>query len=545
MDEIAHHYATAAELVCELGHVSGVPRDIVDRALDWLTSAAQRAADQQYMRSAVRLATRGIELCAKDPDRPHHEANLRLLLVRAAAYAERRELAKARADLEAVLELAPIAGRLDAEAEARRLLGYIARLAGNLPAARGELSESVRRYREAAQPRGLARALRDRAFVELFGGDLVLAEELLEEAEHLTIEHSDEIGLAWVEWHRAWLSFVSGRIDEAEQRLRRASETMTHLGDRGGLGWVLGLLAFVRFFQGATGEAENLATSVLAEASERGDDWAAGMMQALLANLRLWQGRTDEALKLAEEARVRFRRMGEGFGELLALGPLARANVALGRAAAATRALEEMQVPAEQHHFTSALHISEAGIAVHLGEPERAIHNAERALDIAPDRLGFVHEAFVAKALGLAQAGYADDALVAVDQAAHVGLVGPYLTSVRALVHLALGDAESSLADARATLEHRGASYLDRVYGGIAAAFAHARLEAPAAATKALDDAAAVADGTGDVVAQSLVELARSYLDGRQRSGDGPEFDQPFKGWRRLFADVALVAGRP
>ncbi len=538
LDEIAHHYATAAELVGELGHVSGVPRDIVGQALTWLIAAGDRASDQHFMRSAIRLSSRGLDLIGDHSSPEHVPARLRLLLIRADANAELRNAAKARVDLEMVLEISAGNETLEAEAEARRILGTVGRLSGNLPAARGELSESVRLWRQGGQPLRLARALRDRAFVELFGGDLVYAEQLLDEAERLTIEHGDARGLAWVEWHRAWLSFVSGNITEAEERLQRAAVTMTSLGDRGGLGWVLGLLAYVRYYQGDTVEAGTLATQVLDEAVERGDDWAAGMMQALQANLRLWEGRTEDALRLAESSRARFKRLSDGFGELQALAPLARANVALGRGPAATRTMEEMEVLAGSHQLGSFLYITEAGTAAHVGEAERAIHNAELALDDAKERGGFLHEAFIAKALGLVQAGEAGDAWIAIDQAASLGFMGPYLTSVKALVEVAVGSFEVALGDAAFTADQPGASYLDLVYAQVAAAFAHARLGSPRAAAASLDAAAVVAGNTGDVVAKALVALARSFIDGEQRGGDGPELDVPLHGWRRLFGDI-------
>jgi predicted ATPase len=62
LDDRAHHTATAAELVKELGPITGVPSTIADDAVDLLTAAAVRADDTGSMRIAIRHATRALEL---------------------------------------------------------------------------------------------------------------------------------------------------------------------------------------------------------------------------------------------------------------------------------------------------------------------------------------------------------------------------------------------------------------------------------------------------------------------------------------------------
>lgn len=536
-DEIAHHYATTAELIVELGPVSGVPDDIIERSLKWLILAAERASEQHYMKSAVRLATRGLDLLGEEVDDALVPSMLRLCLIRAASHAEQRNIARARADLDRVLHSSALLGDLESEAEARRILGTVVRLSGNLPGARGEFSEAVRLFREVGKPLRLARALRDRAFVELLGGDLNLAEQLLDEAEQLTQGGADAIGLAWVEWHRAWLSFISGDLSQAEERLALAEQSMTAMGDRGGLGWVLGLLAYVRYYQGRTDEASELADRVLAEALDRGDDWAAGMMQSLQANLWLWRGRTEDALKQGEVARTRFKRMGDGFGELLALAPLTRATAALGRASAHQRTVEEMHLLGDVYQMQGLVLLTEAASAAQLGESDRAVRAAELGVNGTHARIGFTSEAWVAKALGLVQMGRAEDALASLELAERAvdGLTSPYLTSVRVLVDVTLGDFESALARSIAVASDHGASYLDHVYAGVGAALAQARLGSPRAAANALDRAEAIALRTGDVVAKAVIALARSILDPEWEAGQSLDLDVPLHGWRRLF----------
>jgi predicted ATPase len=43
IDRITYHYVRAAELVHELGPVDGLPRDLTQHALHWLSEAARRA----------------------------------------------------------------------------------------------------------------------------------------------------------------------------------------------------------------------------------------------------------------------------------------------------------------------------------------------------------------------------------------------------------------------------------------------------------------------------------------------------------------------
>ena len=110
-----------------------------------------------------------------------------------------------------------------------------------------------------------------------------------------------------------------------------------------------------------------------------------------------------------------------------------------------------------------------------------------------------------------------------------------YLTSVRVLVDVSLGEFDAALARSAAVSADYGASYLDHVYAGVGAALAHARTGSPRAAVNALDRADAIAVRTGDVVAKAVIALARSIVDPEREAGQGLELDVPLHGWRRLF----------
>ena len=137
IDQVAHHAASAAELVRELGSVPGVPADIDQRAIDWLLRATERSLELGAFGQAVHTAGRALAL---DPD-PATVRQLRLL--RAEAASERRESEAALEDAEAVLALAVEADDVMQEAVARRIIGVLAQQRGDLPTARTELDHSV------------------------------------------------------------------------------------------------------------------------------------------------------------------------------------------------------------------------------------------------------------------------------------------------------------------------------------------------------------------------------------------------------------------
>ena len=131
MDQIAHHAASAAELVAEIGPVPGVAPNITEQAVVLLRDAAHRSIDVGAFNQARRHATRALDLGVADADLARD-----LLLLRALAQVERRAVEPARADALDALEASLAAGDRPHEATARRLLGILYQREGNLPAAR-------------------------------------------------------------------------------------------------------------------------------------------------------------------------------------------------------------------------------------------------------------------------------------------------------------------------------------------------------------------------------------------------------------------------
>jgi len=538
IDDLAHHAATAAELVAELGSVERVPATIRVDAVRALAVAARRASDSGSHRLSVRHATRAISLMYGHPSEAAERTAL--MLLRCAGLIEIREWATAKADLATVLADATARDDLAVEGQARRLLGSIHHLQGDLAGARVELGRSVDLLRDAESPTLLADALRQRGFVELFGGSLADAEWHFGEAEAVYAELADERGLAYIEQHRAWLSFLSGDLDAADERLHRAAETHSRLGDRNGVGWAFGLLAFVRFFQRRFVEAEDLASVVQSEALERGDDWAAAMMQTLMADLRLWHGNLGEALSNAEQARNRFRRLGDKFGMAQALSALVRTQVALGRTAGAQRTVEELLSLAEGSPAGPVPLLAVAGAAMHRGDAKVALSMVARAEEQMAERTTGMFEVSVLKSLAAAQSGLLDEALSALDEVPDPVREHPFVRAAAALVASLTGDAAAAIRDAELVVTTPGSTYLDRTIAAIASAGAHAAMSEREAAREVLDAALHEVLKVGDVVAISLLQEAHARVVGTDHASGPGDPSTLGEGWLHVIEQLPM-----
>ncbi len=544
LDDRAHHLATAAELVQELGAVDKVPADIVAQAIATLSAAADRSLDTGSLRMTIRHASRALDLTVTHPTSPDEIAHLHL--VRAAAYTDQRNIESATTDIDALQALAEQLDDVSLLAEAFRMRGSLSHTAGRIDEARAELGHAVDLLRTADKPVLLARALRVRGFIEMFGGSLVDAEWFFGEADELYQTLDDERGLAYIEQHRAWISFLSGDLGAARERLTHAAETHARLGDRNGVGWACGLLAFVEFFEGHFDQAEALAGTVGTEAAQRGDVWAASMMHTLLADLRLWQGKLEEAADFAEKARARFKQLNDKFGLSQALAPLVRAQVALGRNAAALRSSEELLTLADTTRNGPAPLMAVAGAAMHRGNAAVAAAMAERALVQIEASGGRLFEPMLVLALAYAQLGRTDEALATVESVPAEGADHPFTHAVTALVYAAVGSADDALARAEAVTHPvspaKGATYLDQVFAYVAGAGAYAQVGNIVQARLSAEAAIARAIGVGDVVATALSATMFRAVTGQEHAA----FDERTSlghGWVQLV-DRLVTGGR-
>jgi len=534
LDERAHHMATAAELVIEMGSISGVSRSIGPKAVSTLAEAAQRSLETGSFGHAERQATRALDLHQATP-----EIERELQIARATAFAETHRLPEAHADASSVLAAALAVGDRVNEGEARRLIGTIAQQRGDLPTAREELERSVDLFRDLGDDGRLAESLLARGFAEVFGGSLAVAEQVLGEADEMYRSRGDDRGSAWVGQHLAWVSFLSGDHAEADRRLVSAAHTFEQLGDRSGVSWAHGLLAWVRYFQRRFEDAEQLAEDVRLEVRGWGDRWASMMMQTLIANVRLWTGRVAEAEPIAERAVAGFRKLEDPFGTIQAMAPLNRIRIALGKTAEADRGVEESISLAEAIGDGGLALQAAVGVAMHTGDAAKALTLADRALEQRRQSGADESELLVMQSLAQCQSGRADEALATLEGLDVAGL--PFGRSVQALARALTGDAGGAAEDSAAARKLHGPSYFDTTIAVLAGAGAAAMDGDEPTVRQILAELAELAEGVGDVMVLGLVRYARQRMTG---DGDDRAAITLGEGWRIVVDDLVALSER-
>ncbi len=529
VDDLAHHAATAAELVTELGPVDGVPSSIHERATTALLRAATVAVDAGRFVHAVRHASRALDLHPADS-----QVERQLLLVRASALLDQRQYAEAIDDAQQVLEGALADRDQVHEAEARRRLGTVSQMQGDLDAARRELDCAVALFRDFGDPGPLADGLRARGFAEVFGGSLTEARRFLDEAMEIYHQIDDERGHAWTHQSLAWVAFQSGDFADAETQLLEAEERFEAIGDRSGVSWAQGLRAYVSYFLRRFEDAETLAMAVESEARRWGQPWPALMMQTLLANLRLWTGRLADAEELAERALTGFREMNDRYGVMQALVPLNRARAGLGKKADAKRGVEEAMSLGQSFGELSMALQGAAGVAVHLGAGEKALEIADEVLERHRSTGTSEHEAWVLQALARLQVGDVDGAMAAIEEIDVDDF--PFGQSARALVRAVMGDVEEALADADAVEAVRGASYFDLAVARLAGVVAAGRHGDPTESRRRLELFTTLATEVGDVVFASIAQVLGDR--GAEPTDHEPPILPP--GWRTVVDSIIV-----
>ena len=204
-DAVAHHLATAAELVEELGAVPGVPADIREQAVDALVRAADRAELVESWTLFGHHHDRALGLLPPEPSAARWHA----LLGRGKAAVHQRHNDAARDDLLIVLTEATEAGELRPQAEALTLLGSAEMNVGAYDAADESFAGALERWREIGDGGGGADVLRELGVSHLFRGDLVQAERFVSEALAAYRTSGRERGGAWALQNLAWISFTA------------------------------------------------------------------------------------------------------------------------------------------------------------------------------------------------------------------------------------------------------------------------------------------------------------------------------------------------
>ncbi len=545
LDLLARHYGAAAGLADELGSVEGIPPDLDARAVEYLERAASRAERQERWRNASELLTVALKLAGN-----LHTRRADLLVARARARAELRDLVDARADAEALLDDAEAHDDRRALAAGLTVMGKIQSKEGDNEAAARTLDDAVARWRQLGDHSGLAEALREQGMNRLFLGALVDAETPIAEALELSRVERDERGEAWALQNLAWIAFNAGDLALADERLHDSAHAFGEIGDWGGLAWALGLLGWVRWMQGNHAEAESLARQAFGRTGDSGDPWASSMMLVLLANVTLWRGDLDSALEHAERARRRFRSIENAWGELQSTMPIALAYLALGRVADArdeVRLAHELSVRITDNMRTMPGSL-EAAIAVRLGEADAL----ELVNSVVNPELQTFDDFRLAIGLALLQAGAVDDAVTTLERAQRTASqsgVACALIAGLGLAYIAAGRVDEAIALHE---EHAGTAitYLDRIQFAFVRAFAFARRGNTEEARVAANDAVAEADATQARLEQAVTRLARMYVLRAIGAADavtaGDDAEQRLRdigiraaGWRRMFSSLA------
>jgi tetratricopeptide (TPR) repeat protein len=536
-ERAAHHYGVVAELIGELGPVTGIPTDLADRAVPVLELAASRAVGAELWGNAARFYDQCLRLL------PHR---WRLQLGRALASAEYRDLPTAHADLDDVLDEAPEHSRFRARALTQ--LAEVRQMEGDYVGAFALVDEALELWRELGEEHGLATALRARGRTSTFTGDMARADADCGEALAVYRRIGDRRGEAWALGNLATISFFRGDTALAEERCLAASQMFEELGDWGGRSFACALLAWVRFMQSRLDEAESLALELLPETEARGDRYVSGLLEMLLGAITLWRGDVTTALERARSAVRRFHTLGDPWAIGQATGIELRALAAVGGVEEAIDRLDRGEATGMAGLPLDALR---AQVLVHVGDPEAlpaALHlrGAEGISEqiIANDTI---------RTLGLAmlQAGRADEALA---QMEHLeGSRGPSEYADAAALALALAaNRQGDQIVEPAPDKIAAGTYLDRLQLCLGLAFAKLQSGSPDAAD-AFDAVVADADGTESRLDQAIVRLARASAWralGRDDADDAAQ-DAEMRleavgttapGWARLFAMASGVA---
>lgn len=503
LERIANHYAHAARLVREVGSVDGIPDDFFDRALEWLDRAATRSESRDTQAVSVHLLEHALELVGDA--RPDLKA--RFLLSRARGRAGLRQMDGARADTDAVLEIAHATGDTTLRAKALTVRGEIDQRDAAYEASALTLAEAVRLWKELGNRGGEAEALRLWGFTSMYQGNNDAAESAITEALEISREQGDRRGEAWALQNLAWAAFSRGDQDLAEERLLASAQRFEEIGDFGGRAWAYGLLGYVWFFKGRLDEAATVAEGGLEISREIGDRWAYGMMLNLLSGVRQWQGHTRQALDYARQAHRLFTEIDDNMGLVFSSINLAWTSVVTGSPEEGLElALRVMPLAPMVFAggWAGVLNASHLHVLVGDVETARTILDGHPDVSQEPDMLAM--RALVDFVGGDTQAAYAgaSRAWNAADddpgERANYGCI-------YALTAAAAERPDEAIA-AGGEVIRLGGSYLDRLRAYLARAFAHAQRGQHADTRTALDAARACVDATEDDLHKNLVSLA-------------------------------------
>ena len=559
LDQLANHYAAAAELARDLGTVGapdGPPADLPARARRWVAESAEGAARDRALPTALLRYDRAIALAETDEHTdPAEMADLHL--ARAAIAVEAWDKDRAESDVAVAKAVVDLARHPTIHAQAVIIEGRIAQKEGDSRGAVERLTRAEAIYAGMGDQRGRAEALRQRAMVEIFDGRLQEAEVSAGGALKAFELVGDRAGQGWAQQNLAWTAFMAGRLAEADERLHAALDHFEAVGDSRGRAWCNGLLAWVRYQQGRLAEARDLGQRVMDEAQAREDPWATAMMRMLMGSICLWEGETELAVRAASESLESFVAMGDSYGLGQAQALLGRALVMTGRVDEGFSILDSQasagggpggdgdgpDIPALYAERQFLARVAILGASLQIGEPGRA---DDIVVGLDPDQGGWGDDPRVGGALYLLQTGRAEQAEAIVAPARGSG--DPDRLAVEALLAAVQRSGEAAgLIERIEPLS--SATYLDRSMAHLAAGLEAATAGDPEVASSHRDRALELVADTEDRVAHAVAALFSAGIARLAGSDDAADeqarADAEFAelgiepvGWRTLLALV-------
>ena len=533
LERIAHHFAQAARLVGDVGIVDGVPRDILDQAIDWLERAVTRAESRETTAVSVHLLEHALTLVGDEPS----ERRAKFLLGRARGRATLRDMTGAHEDIDEVLVIAEAQSSQTLRAQALTVCGDVQQREGDLAGSAATLEEAVSVWREVDDRRGEAEALRLWGFTSVHRGELDAAEKAISDALEISRMLGDRRGEAWALQNLAWAAFTRGDNDLAERRLLASSNLFEEIGDFFGRSWAQGLLGYIWYFKGRLVDAGIVAEGGIEITRESGDKWAHGMMVNLLAAVRFWQGRTKEALDRAEQGLKLFTEIGDDTGLSFSSVTVTLGRVLTGRRDDAIE-LAEGYLLSEGNIFGGWGGVMTAATVFSL------LGDGDRALEILDARLGDLQDedVFISRGFAHFAAGRPDEAYEYASRAwaSDPRDAGPRANyaSALSLTAAATGRAEEAVT-LGGEVGRLGGTYLDQVRAHLGRAFGYAQLGEDTKARAALDSARRIADSSEDDYHRALTRLAESIVAAERGFADAPATADALAALTKLGVDAA------